>query len=816
MNNKFLLSFFLVVFSVAAVFGQTRKQYLKFAENSYAQKDFYGAMYYYQEVLDFDSTQIDPWYKLGVSARQFYAYSLSEKAFLKVCSLPEASQYPDANLMLADVQKGMGKYSEAIASYQRAIKDATITEALKTKASAGLESCEWAMEVVSNPDKNLAVENLGTNINSPASETAPQKIANELYYTSLQFEDLNDKHDPPRKFQKLMISEKGMSGEIWEDLDVTKGHVGNSVFNSDGSRIYYTLCDYVSDGEIRCDIFFRDKNADSGAWNEGEKLSEKVNASGYDNTQPEIAKVGDENWLLFSSDRLGGSGGMDVYYSVINADGSFSDAVNIGAINSPGDDITPFFHEATSTLYFSNNSRQGLGAHDVFKSVKTNDGWSAPEHGGYPLNSSLDDIFYKVSKGGASGYIASNRLGSTFIEKEKEACCHDIYSVQKQVVELAVTTFDKRNNDPLAGVTVTLSKLDGPEVESLTNNDGNDFGFEPERKYAYLLVAEKEGFSTEKDTIYLNRPPGDDVITISKEFYLEQNEINLTALTFNAYTKEGLVGTKVQLFEMVGGERRLVEEKTNPGGNDFTFKLLPGRTYVLRGSKNGYEHDLKTIEVPMLKDLKDNNIQVELNLAPLIFAEYLPISLYFDNDEPDKATRRTTTKKTYLETWDAYKAREQTFKDEFGKGMDGQIKQLSLDRLAGFFEKEVRGSGADLTKFTDLLYQFLKQGNNIELVLRGYTSPRAASDYNDRLSQRRISSVRNHFEEYGGGIYKQFLASGSLVISEKPYGETQSKTEVSDDIKDERNSIYGVPASLERRVEIIDVKQAENPVPGTR
>ncbi|MEZ4980164.1 MAG: hypothetical protein R2769_00965 [Saprospiraceae bacterium] len=108
------------------------------------------------------------------------------------------------------------------------------------------------------------------------------------------------------------------------------------------------------------------------------------------------------------------------------------------------------------------------------------------------------------------------------------------------------------------------------------------------------------------------------------------------------------------------------------------------------------------------------------------------------------------------------------------------------------------------------MYEFLNQGNSLEIVLRGFTSPRARSDYNEKLSQRRIVSVRNHFEEYNGGILKPFLDDGRLKILEKPYGESKAKSDVSDKLNDARNSIYGVPASLERRVEIIDVKQADD------
>ncbi len=811
----------LILVVTAATFGQTKKQYLKAANNAFEQKNYYAAMKYYGEVLDFDSTQTQSWYNLGLSAKEFNAFTLAEQSFKQVLKMPDGANFPQALLHLGEVQKRMGKYEDAISSFEKVMVDSIVlaNAVQKEKATKALNDCEWAVEVTSNPNEKIYIENLGDQINSPASEIAPQKVGNKLFYSSLRFDDPNDKNNPPRKYNKVMVSEKGMMGEEWEGFNASKGHTAHSAFSINGyTRVYYTLCDYINEADIRCQIYYREKDTQTDTWKEAVKLPETVNKMGYTSTQPEVALVGEEHWLLFSSDKPGGKGGMDIYKVIIDPENNeFSTAENLETINTDGDDITPFYHTATNTLYFSNNSRQGLGGYDIFKSEKTGDEWSEPEHGGYPLNSSLDDIHYKQSPGGATAYFASNRLGSTYIEREKESCCHDIYAAQTELVDLLVTSFEKRSGAPLNGVKVTLTKLNrSGEPESKTNDAGNDFAFTPKRKFAYLITAEKEGYNSDYDTVYLDRSPWNDMLAVTSEVYLEPSEVTLTVLTFDDFTKTGLVGTKVQLFEVVNGERILVKELVNKNGNDFTFTLKPGKTYVIRGSKNGYEHDLKTITVPEAGDLKDVNIQEDLYLAPLIFAEYLPISLYFDNDEPDKNTKSVTTAKSYLETWDQYYGRKPTFIDEFGKGMTGQKKMMVTNRLEGFFEDQVKKSGDNLKLFSDLLYQFLKQGNNIELILKGYTSPRAESDYNEYLSKRRIVSVKNHFERYSGGIFKQYIDSGSLVIRQRAFGETQAKSDVSDKLDDVRNSIYGVPASLERRVEIIEVKQAENFQNGTR
>ncbi len=98
----------------------------------------------------------------------------------------------------------------------------------------------------------------------------------------------------------------------------------------------------------------------------------------------------------------------------------------------------------------------------------------------------------------------------------------------------------------------------------------------------------------------------------------------------------------------------------------------------------------------------------------------------------------------------------------------------------------------------------------IEVVLQGFASPRAPSTYNDLLSSRRISSVINQFRRYSDGKLIKALNEGRLKIVQEPLGETKAPLYVSDDIADERNSIFSVPASRERRVEIIDVRRSND------
>jgi hypothetical protein len=195
-----------------------------------------------------------------------------------------------------------------------------------------------------------------------------------------------------------------------------------------------------------------------------------------------------------------------------------------------------------------------------------------------------------------------------------------------------------------------------------------------------------------------------------------------------------------------------------------------------------------------------------LVLRPLDLAEYLPIPLYFDNDEPDKRTLARTTSREYRATYFDYINRKQLFIDRFVDGLEGSQRTEATNALDAFFEKDVRGGWNKLMEFSEVLYEMLSRGDSIEITLKGYASPRAGVLYNKNLTDRRVTSVYNHFDIFDGGIYKKFVDSKQLIIIREANGEAKSPPGISDNVKDDRKSVYDVRASKERRLEIIGVK----------
>ncbi len=127
----------------------------------------------------------------------------------------------------------------------------------------------------------------------------------------------------------------------------------------------------------------------------------------------------DKKMLFFTSDRKGGFGGRDIYYMINEGDGKWSDPINLGpGINGPNDEDAPFISIDNKTLYFSSNGDKSIGGFDIFYSSINADGtWSDAKNLGYPFNSTNDDIFYTTTIDGLKGYMTSFR-GDGFGEKD--------------------------------------------------------------------------------------------------------------------------------------------------------------------------------------------------------------------------------------------------------------------------------------------------------------------------------------------------------------------------------------------------------------
>ena len=181
---------------------------------------------------------------------------------------------------------------------------------------------------------------------------------------------------------------------------------GGASVNIDNSIIYYTKCSRVNSYN-NCDIFYSIKKNEK--WGDIIKMNNKINLKDSWESQPSISIDGKK--LFFASNRKGGYGGIDIYYSE-KINNEWSDPVNLGPeVNSPSNEKSPFLHSDNQTLFFSSDRYPSIGKYDIFVSKKDSVGnWQEPTNLGYPINTKESEISLVVSTDGNKAYFASNEI----------------------------------------------------------------------------------------------------------------------------------------------------------------------------------------------------------------------------------------------------------------------------------------------------------------------------------------------------------------------------------------------------------------------
>lgn len=802
---KQIFTLLLICLTVFTVQAQTQKAYQEAAETAFVQRNYHAALEYFGILLEIEPDNYNYLYKYAESARGYNAYELADTIYRKV-RLNADTLHPLATFWEAKMKQRMGQYVAAQMTYEFYLANhENYDKKYTTLAKRGLEEIDWAVETASEPDTDITIERLSDKVNSDYSEFAPLVFNDTLYYSSFAYESPADEFKPSRQYSRILSSRQEDFGDLLTDLNDRKRHTAHLTFTSDTSQVFYTLCDYVNITEVRCEIYTRAVNPD-GSYGPAVKLPENVNVPGKTATQPHIGRDSTAGYdlLFFSSDRKGGRGGLDIWCSLINKSGEVGTPVNVPVVNSADDEITPFFHSPTQTLYYSSNGFLNLGGYDIFYSEKNKNKWSEPVNAGAPLNGSYDDTHYWLNGGEMIGLFSSNRPGSNYLDKEKEACCFDLYRARVTSIELNVLAFNKKTDNPLLGATITLFEAapngELKEIGTRTNELGNDFPWKLETGKKYVITGERTDFLPLRDTIDLSDPSLLTSRKIERKVYFEPEILDFLARVFDEESKDPLLGVTLQLFKN-GQPEDLIINKDN---HLFPVPLQRDQVYTVIVSKPGWFPDSLTMDLKKL----DNPLTYEHDfyLVEKSIQDIVPMILYFDNDRPNPRTMRTTTDKTYSETASAYYGRKQTFIEEYTNVLKGRDRFLAENRMEAFFEREIKDGDESLKVFSSKLTELLDAGQIIKIYIKGYASPRAGAEYNYNLGRRRVDCIRNHFDNYAGGIFSDYLAQGKLNIEEISFGSSQAPKRLTDKLSDDRESVFGILASRERRVEIVGIR----------
>ena len=476
-------------------FGQYLENYEKKALTAFHSKDYSAALLFSEKVLEIDTASISSLFVAGEAARLSGDYLRSEAFLERIPDKAKVGYYAVTDFQLATVKLDLGKTAESKHFYQKYI-DAhgeannlfayLAIEALKTLDAGKRKGRE----------QGLALRPMPGNINTAGQELSPLRYADKIYFTSVA--EVGDEKQKKKKTKVSRIYEARLdypARPFEGNPEKAALNAGNISLTPDASRVYYTLCkgDFVA-GE-GCEIWCREREYE-GTWGPPKRLPEMINVKGYSATQPSIAwdKTKNKYELYFTSDQPGGRGKMDIWCSVVERDGNFGEPYCL-PFNTPEDDITPFFHQSTQTLFFSSNGWPGKGGFDIYRESKTSEGeWKVPENLGELLNSAYDDTYYTFHSQSQHAYLVSNRPSFINGEETMDISNFDVYEA-RIFAEIEMKVFRSLDNTPVYAPQVDIVELNtGKSGSFAARNDQNNIPVRLETGKRYQLTVIADGF----------------------------------------------------------------------------------------------------------------------------------------------------------------------------------------------------------------------------------------------------------------------------------------------------------------------------------
>jgi outer membrane protein OmpA-like peptidoglycan-associated protein len=222
----------------------------------------------------------------------------------------------------------------------------------------------------------------------------------------------------PYQNEDIYVSYLGDDGENWtqpsgiaENIN-TPYNEGTCTISADGNILIYTSCD-APDTFGSCDLYIAYRVNNS--WERPNNMGKSVNSRSWD-SQPSLSADG--RILFFSSNRRGGQGGNDIWYTIRMKDGSWSEAKNLGnLVNTPKDEVSPFIYFNNEILFFASNGHQGFGGMDLFIARVEDGEFTTPENMGYPINDHKDQVALFITAQRDYGYYTESTFSEGDIER---------------------------------------------------------------------------------------------------------------------------------------------------------------------------------------------------------------------------------------------------------------------------------------------------------------------------------------------------------------------------------------------------------------
>ena len=333
--------------------------------------------------------------------------------------------------------------------------------------------------------------NMGDNLNSPKADYAPTigHIDNLLLFTSKR-----NKHEQGDRAYDEDLFFSTRDGSFW-NLAKSLGNInttfneGSACLSMDGNFLIFSRCE-TPESFGDCDLYIAKRATDS-TWTEIKNMGANINSSGWD-SHPSLTHTGDT--LFFASNRLGGLGHSDIYFSVKDANGNWSKALNAGpVINTVNAELSPFFHHSYNVLYFSSNGHAlNFGDFDIYKSSRLSTSWSEPKNIGPLVNGAGSEYYFSIDSRSKELYYARS--------EEDDRKNLDLFSfvvpmeAKPEATAQLRGTLKNNSGEPMKGIVSVIDLDQGVEVAPKFLREDGSFDFSLINKRNYLLIIQGDEF----------------------------------------------------------------------------------------------------------------------------------------------------------------------------------------------------------------------------------------------------------------------------------------------------------------------------------
>ena len=458
--------------------------------------------------------------------------------------------------------------------------------------------------------ESVIIKNTGSKVNSPFSDFAPLISANGLtmVFTSRRvipsaFTTLNKVMEKNIDLKEgnpaIYITHYDKTNQTWLDPIILESSI-----NLPG--IDNTALALSNDGQKM--LLYRggvNKNINKGVfesklignkWSVPTRLQAPISCDYIDCFETSASYSPDEKTIFFVSNRKGGLGGQDIWYSKKDESGRWKEAINLGeSINSKEDEGSVFMHQNGNTLFFSSKGHNSIGGFDVFVSHfdGNSNSWSKAESLGSPINTKGDDTYFVMTANGKYAFYSSSN--------NKELADNDIFSVRmdkskflKDNILLLTGMVIGENGLGIESEIVVKEKSTGIEIGTANSNKLTG-------KYLLALPLNKDlqlnftDVNNGKINATIKNSGKQEYYEIEKNVDMLPKEVNLLSKVFDE-NGAPLSGVLVELYENVSKQLSGKTGTNSDGEAKFTVPFEKKFTIVFK--KFGYFFQSVNFSIP--------------------------------------------------------------------------------------------------------------------------------------------------------------------------------------------------------------------------